>query len=149
MATPGTPALSARDARIPVIGFGTSLLRDCGAIVAHALKLSCVDTGGRGGSRPVRLRGLRGARGRPGGSPGRTDEGRNLGSFGAAVLEHAGCLSSLGAGDARAGMADRGVGRSPARRGDSMGSRRQSTFRVNTLGGGAPVYMSTICRSHR
>ena len=39
MATPGTPALSARDARIPVVGFGTSQLRDCGAIVAHALKL--------------------------------------------------------------------------------------------------------------
>ena len=34
-----TPVLAARDARIPVIGFGTSQMRDGGAAVAHALKL--------------------------------------------------------------------------------------------------------------
>jgi diketogulonate reductase-like aldo/keto reductase len=37
--TPSTPLQSARGAQIPLIGFGTSQLRDCGAVVAHALKL--------------------------------------------------------------------------------------------------------------
>jgi len=39
MATVSMPVLPARDARIPVIGFGTSQMRDCGATIAHALKL--------------------------------------------------------------------------------------------------------------
>jgi diketogulonate reductase-like aldo/keto reductase len=33
------PVLSARGAEIPIIGFGTSQMHDCGATVAHALKL--------------------------------------------------------------------------------------------------------------
>ena len=49
MATRSVPVLSAGDARIPVIGFGTSQMRDCGAIVAHALKLGYrhIDTAGK------------------------------------------------------------------------------------------------------
>ena len=39
MTTATIPSLSARGAQIPMIGFGTSQLRDCGAIVANALKL--------------------------------------------------------------------------------------------------------------
>ena len=39
MTTPAMPALSAKGAEIPVIGFGTSQLGDCAEIVATALKL--------------------------------------------------------------------------------------------------------------
>lgn len=39
MQTPSIPILSAKDAVIPIIGFGTSMLSDCGAIVANALQL--------------------------------------------------------------------------------------------------------------
>jgi diketogulonate reductase-like aldo/keto reductase len=37
--TPAIPVLTARGARIPVIGFGTSQLGNCGEIVANALKI--------------------------------------------------------------------------------------------------------------
>jgi 2,5-diketo-D-gluconate reductase B len=39
MNPPSVPSLAARGCEIPAIGFGTSQLRDCGAIIAHALKL--------------------------------------------------------------------------------------------------------------
>jgi 2,5-diketo-D-gluconate reductase B len=37
--TPSSPLVSAHGARIPVLGFGTSQLKDCGAIVARALQV--------------------------------------------------------------------------------------------------------------
>src|SRR5437879_7495145 len=39
MASPSFPTLSAHGAEMPAIGFGTSSLGDCAAIVATALKL--------------------------------------------------------------------------------------------------------------
>ena len=49
MTTLDIPTLTAGDARIPGVGFGTSQMRDCGATVAHALELGYrhIDTAGK------------------------------------------------------------------------------------------------------
>lgn len=52
MAQPSVPKLSARGAEIPIIGFGTSQLGNCGEVVATALKLGYrhIDTAWKYGS---------------------------------------------------------------------------------------------------
>ena len=63
MTQPSIPKLSAHGAEIPVIGFGTSQLGDCGDIVATALKLGYrhIDTAWKYGSEKGVGEGMRGS----------------------------------------------------------------------------------------